>query len=72
MEEKEAGNEAILAAYCKRLKEVAGFKYVPKPLPMYNSLDRIIYYLVFASQNSTGSKIAEHIFDKYRNRRAGK
>lgn len=70
MEEKESGNEAIVEAYCKRLKEVAGFKHVPKPLPMYNSLDRVIYYLVFASQNATGSRIAEHIFNKYRNLRA--
>ena len=72
MEEKEAGNEAVVAAYCKRLKEVAGFKYVPKPLPMCNTLGRVIYYLVFASQNATGGRIAEHIFNKYRNRAAGR
>jgi three-Cys-motif partner protein len=67
MEEK-APNEAIVEAYRKRLKDVAGFKYVPEPLPMYNSCGAVIYYLFFASQNSTGNKIAEHIFKKYRNR----
>lgn len=71
MEEKDT-NEAVIGAYCKRLKEVAGFKYVPKPLPMCNKRGAVVYYLVFASQNSTGCKIAEHIFKKYRNRVAGK
>jgi three-Cys-motif partner protein len=72
MEEKEAGNEAVVEAYCKRLKDVAGFKFVPKPLPMCNTRGAVVYYLLFASQNSTGNKIAEHIFNKYRNRVTGK
>jgi three-Cys-motif partner protein len=66
MEEKRP-NEAIVAAYRKRLKEVAGFKYVPEPLPMCNTRGAVVYYLFFASQNLTGNKIAEHIFKKYRN-----
>ena len=44
MEEKEAGNETVVEAYCKRLKEVAGFKYVPKPLPMCNTSGAVVYY----------------------------
>ena len=52
----------------KRLKDVAGFKYVPKPLPMRNSIGAIIYYLFFASPNKTGSRIVEHIFGRYRQR----
>ena len=71
MEEKDT-NEAVVEAYCKRLKDVAGFKYVPKPLPMCNTRGAVVYYLLFASQNATGAKIAEHIFNKYRNRAAGK
>jgi three-Cys-motif partner protein len=67
MEEK-APNEAIVTAYRKRLKEVADFKYVPEPLPMFNSRGAVIYYLFFASQKSTGNRIAEDIFRKYRNR----
>jgi three-Cys-motif partner protein len=71
MEEKDT-NDAVVEAYCKRLKDVAGFKFVPKPLPMCNSRGAVVYYLLFASQNAAGNRIAEHIFNKYRNRAAGK
>lgn len=64
--EEKATNDAVIAAYRKRLKEVAGFKYVPEPLPMCNTRGAVVYYLFFASQNSTGNKIAEHVFKKYR------
>jgi three-Cys-motif partner protein len=64
--EQKAPNESVIAAYRKRLKEVAGFKYVPEPLPMRNTRGAVVYYLFFASQNPTGNKIAEHIFKKYR------
>lgn len=66
--EEKAPNEAVIASYRKRLKEVAGFRYVPEPLPMYNTRGAVVYYLFFASQNLTGNKIAEHIFNKYRSR----
>jgi three-Cys-motif partner protein len=70
--EEKGTNEAVVEAYCKRLKDVAGFKFVPEALPMCNTKGAVVYYLVFASNNSTGSKIAEHIFRKYRDRAAGK
>jgi three-Cys-motif partner protein len=66
IEEKDT-NEAVVEAYRLRLKDIAGFKYVPKPLPMRNTRGAVVYYLLFASQNPTGNKIAEHIFQKYRN-----
>lgn len=66
MEEK-APNEAVVNAYRDRLKKVAGFPYVPEPIPMRNTRGATIYYLFFASHNSTGSKIAESVFRKYRN-----
>lgn len=69
MEEKNS-NEAVLDAYCKRLRDVAGFKYVPTPIPMKNDQGPTIYYLVFASHNPIGSKIAESIFNKYRKQSA--
>ncbi len=59
-------NEAVVAAYCQRLKTVAGFKYVPEPIPMRNTQGAVVYYLIFASHNATGNKIAEHVFNKYR------
>ncbi len=71
IEEKDT-NESVIAGYRKRLKEVAGFKFVPEPLPMCNTRGTVVYYLFFASHNSTGNKIADHIFKKYRNHVAGK
>ncbi len=65
--EEKTSNESVIAAYRERLKKVARFKFVPEPLPMCNSTGAVVYYLFFASHNSTGNKIAEHIFKKYRN-----
>ncbi len=59
-------NKMIASAFQKRLIEVAGFKYVPNPIPMRNSKGNIIYYLFFASQNNTAQEIATFIFNKYR------
>ncbi|MGA8182533.1 MAG: three-Cys-motif partner protein TcmP, partial [Terriglobia bacterium] len=41
-------NEIIAEAFRSRLKEVAGFKRIPQPLPMRNSRGAIVYYLFFA------------------------
>jgi len=65
MVEKEP-NEIIAEAFRRRLRETAGFKCVPEPLPMQNSKGAILYYLFFASQNTTAEKIAREIFSKYR------
>lgn len=62
-------NDAIAEAFRKRLEEVAGFKYVPKPVPMRNSTGAVVYYLYFASPNKTGAKIVGDIFRKYRKER---
>lgn len=67
-EEKVATNEVLVDAYGKRLREVAGFQYVPEPMPMRNSIGRTIYYLFFASGKAVAKKIVEAIFNKYRNR----
>ena len=64
--EEKVTNEVFAEAYRKRLQKVAGFQYVPEPLPMRNSKGRTIYYLYFASPNATGKKIVESIFNKYR------
>lgn len=65
IEEKE-DNKAVAEAFRKRLQKVAGFKYVPHPMPMRNDKGSIVYYLFFASPNSTGADIIEDIFNKYR------
>jgi len=56
----------IMKAYRDRLRTVAGFKYVPAPLPMKNTRGVPIYYLFFASQKEAGNRIASDIFKKYR------
>ena len=66
--EAKSSNEAVVAAYRKRLKDVAGFKFVPEPMPMRNSKGAVIYYLFFASPNPVGNKILSVIFNKYRKR----
>ncbi len=58
-------NEAVVDAYRKRLKEEAGFKFVPDPVPIKNTRGAVLYYLFFASQKATANKIANHIFRKY-------
>ncbi len=67
MEEK-TRSEAIVNAYQSRLKKIAGFAYVTKPIPMRNSKGTVVYYLFFSSPNKTGEKIVKYIFEKYRNR----
>ena len=68
--EEKASNDVVAAAYRERLKKVAGFAYVPEPMPMRNTRGAIVYYLFFASPNETGAKIVRDIFNKYRDRGA--
>jgi three-Cys-motif partner protein len=67
-EEKKAPNETIAKAFRQRLVDVAGFARVPPPIPMRNTQGAIVYYLFFASQNQAGERIAQAIFNKYRDR----
>lgn len=66
--ESKSSNDVLAKAFRKRLKDVAGFAYVPEPIPMCNTSGAIIYYLFFASPNKTGAKIVTDIFNRYRNR----
>jgi len=61
-------NETIAKAFKKRLKDNAGFKYVPDPIPMRNKRGSTVYYLFFASQKPVAVNIVKDIFDKYRGR----
>jgi three-Cys-motif partner protein len=65
--EKET-NEIVAEAFRRRLRGVAGFEHVPKPLPMKNSKGAIIYYLLFASQKPVAERIVLDIFRKYQDR----
>lgn len=61
-------NEEIAEAFRQRLQSVAGFKYVPSPMPMRNSKGAVVYYLYFASPNKTGDDIVTDIFNAYRDK----
>ncbi|MHC4250790.1 MAG: three-Cys-motif partner protein TcmP [Planctomycetota bacterium] len=63
---EKAPNTAVAEAFRKRLRGVAGFGYVPDPMPMRNSTGAVVYYLFFASQKPVAKKIVEDIFAKYR------
>ena len=66
--EEKADNETVAEAFRSRVRQVAGFRNVPAPLPMRNSRNAIVYYLFFASQNNTANHIVEDIFRAYRSR----
>lgn len=63
---RKTGNEAVVAAYVERLKKAAGFEFVADPLPMRNSTNAVVYYLLFASPNKTAHKIVQDMFRKLR------
>jgi three-Cys-motif partner protein len=66
--EEKTSNRRMAETFRKRLKEKAGFNYVPEPIPMRNTTGATIYYLFFASPNETGGKIVKEVFEKYKNR----
>ncbi len=66
--EEKASNEVVAEAFRKRLKDVAGFSNVPKPIAMRNSQNTVVYYLYFASQKPVAEEIVRDIFNKYRDR----
>lgn len=57
--------ETIAKAFEQRLREVAGFAYVPEPLSMRNKNNAVLYYRFFAAANRTADKIIRDIFAKY-------
>lgn len=63
-------NETVAEGFQERLHKEAGFKHVPKPMPMRNSRGTIVYYLFFASQKPVAEQIIEDIFKNYRERGA--
>ena len=65
---KQASNEEVAEMYRQRLKKVAGFEFVPPPLPMRNRARAIVYYLFFASHKAVAGHIIEQVFAKYRKR----
>jgi three-Cys-motif partner protein len=62
---EKVSNERFASAFRDRLRKIAGFKKVPKPLAMCNSKGSTVYYLYFASQNGTAENIVRYIFGKF-------
>ena len=65
--EEKTTNQVLVDAFRERMKKVAGFSYVPEPIPMRNTKGAVIYYLFFASHKPVAAKIITDIFNKYRN-----
>ncbi len=61
-------NEAVAEAFRVRLRSVAGFANVPKPLAMRNRTGATVYYLFFASRKDVANHIVSDIFTKYAGR----
>jgi three-Cys-motif partner protein len=57
--------DKLVHEYCRRLHDVAGFKYVADFLPVRNSKNATMYYLLFASNSQAGTKIVGDIFKKW-------
>jgi three-Cys-motif partner protein len=66
--EEKTDNETVAEAFRQRLRTMAGFAYVPPPMPMRNTKGAIVYYLFFASPKPVAQKIVNDIFEKYRHR----
>ncbi len=67
-EPEKEDNKIIVEAYRKRLKDKAGFSFVPEPIPMRNTKGAEVYFLFFASNKAVAANIIRDIFDKYRKR----
>jgi three-Cys-motif partner protein len=65
-DDEKQSNNAIVAAFRERLNKVAGFEFVPEPMPMINRRNAVIYYLFFASPKPVAKNIITHIFKAHR------
>jgi three-Cys-motif partner protein len=68
LETEKQPNEVIADAFRERLRTVAGFKHVPEPAPMRNSVGAVVYCLFFAAHQPAADKIVTDILDGYRKR----
>lgn len=62
---KDEGNEILKRGFRERLKQVAGFSFVPEPILMKNKKGGHLYFLFFASHQPVAQNIAEGILRKW-------
>lgn len=62
---QKVSNEEFVEWFRQRLIAKAGFKHVPKPMPMKTKNNAVIYYLYFAAQKPAALNIVNDIFRKY-------
>jgi three-Cys-motif partner protein len=59
------GNETLKIGFMDRLKNKAGFSFVPEPILMRNQQGGPLYFLFFASHKPVAQTIAQDIFRKW-------
>jgi three-Cys-motif partner protein len=62
---RDEGNEILKRGFQERLKQVAGFSFVPEPILMKNKVGGHLYFLFFASHKPVAQGIAEDILRKW-------
>jgi three-Cys-motif partner protein len=65
IESQKVSNDVFAEAFRQRLQKKAGFKFVPRPMPMKNKTGTVIYYLYFASPKEVATGVVNDIFSKY-------
>jgi three-Cys-motif partner protein len=58
-------NDAVVKAFSDRLKSVAGFQYVSKPIPMRNTRRATLYYLIFAVHHKTAFRVVSDVAKRF-------
>jgi three-Cys-motif partner protein len=62
---KGEGNEILKRGFRERLKQIAGFSFVPEPILMKNRIGGHLYFLFFASHQPVARNIAEYILQTW-------
>ena len=62
---RDEGNENLKRGFRERLKQIAGFSFVPEPILMKNKAGGHLYFLFIASHQPVAQGIAEDILRKW-------
>ena len=58
---EKVGPNDLVNVYCERLKEKAGFDFVPQPVKLTNTINAPMFYFCFASHNDVANKVATYL-----------